>query len=165
MPMTLIRAIEQTFCKLHAPTLEQLKEALQSIERHLIFVPDFKTEPNQLPYGRNVVFSSPELEVIVIHIPTSRSTAIHNHGLSIGTAYLVSGSLVNSTFLLDTEGYPVAHKDDFIQAGEYFTAPADQIHQLSNPFHEPAISIHVYTPPLREVRRYLPYSEVLDYVI
>ncbi|OAS14004.1 cysteine dioxygenase [Paenibacillus oryzisoli] len=163
--MTLIPAIEQTFCKLHAPTLEQLVEALQSIERNLSFVPDFKTEPTQLPYGRNVVFSSPDLEVIVIHIPASRSTAIHNHGLSVGAAYLVLGSLVNSTFSLDSEGYPVAHKDDFIQSGEYFTAPAEQIHQLSNPFHEPAISIHVYTPPLREVRRYLPYSDVLDYVI
>lgn len=92
MPMTLIRAIEQTFCKLHTPTIEQLKEALQSIERNLISISDFKTEPNQLPYGRNVVFSSPFLEVIVIHIPASRATAIHNHGLSIGAAYLVSGS-------------------------------------------------------------------------
>ncbi|KRE93055.1 hypothetical protein ASG89_05960 [Paenibacillus sp. Soil766] len=163
--MTLIRAIEQTFCKLYAPTLEQLIEALQSIERNLSFVPDLKTEPTQLPYGRNVVFSSPDLEVIVIHIPASRSTAIHNHGLSIGAAYLCLGSLVNSTFSLDSEGFPVAQKDDFIQSGEYFTAPAEQIHQLSNPFHEPAISIHVYTPPLREVRRYLPYSDVLDYVI
>lgn len=163
--MSLIRAIEQTFCKLQNPTLEQLQEALQSIERSLMFVPDFKTEPNQLPYGRNVVYSSPYLEVIIIHIPASRSTAIHNHGLSIGAAYLVAGSLVNSTFSLDADGYPIAKKDDFMQAGEYFTAPAEQIHQLSNPFHEPAISIHVYTPPLREVRRYLPYSEVLDYVI
>lgn len=163
--MTLIRAIEQTFCKLQTPTLEQLKEALQSIERNLIYVPDFKTEPNQLPYGRNIVYSTPFLEVIVIHIPASRSTAIHNHGLSVGAAHLVAGSLVNTTFSLDSGGYPIAQKDDFIQAGEYFTAPAEQIHQLSNPFHEPAISIHVYTPPLREVRRYLPYSEVLDYVI
>lgn len=163
--MTLIRAIEQTFCKLQTPTLEQLKDALQSIERNLIYVPDFKTEPNQLSYGRNVVYSTPHLEVIVIHIPSSRATAIHNHGLSIGAAYLVAGGLVNSTFSLDIDGFPIAQKDDFIQAGEYFTAPAEQIHQLNNPFHEPALSIHVYTPPLREVRRYLPYSEVLDYVI
>ena len=163
--MTLIRAIEQTFCKLQTPTLEQLKDALQSIERNLIYVPDFKTEPKQLPYGRNVVYSTPHLEVIVIHIPSSRATAIHNHGLSIGAAYLVAGALVNSTFSLDIDGYPIAQKDDFIQAGEYFTAPAEQIHQLNNPFHEPAI-IHpcIYTA-LREVRRYLPYSEVLDYVI
>ncbi|OCT14139.1 hypothetical protein A8709_25160 [Paenibacillus pectinilyticus] len=163
--MTLIRAIEQTFCKLQTPSLDQLKEALQSIERNFTLVPDYKTEPTQFPYGRNVVYSSPHLEVIIIHIPASRATAIHNHGLSVGAACLVSGSLVNSIFTLDTEGYPVAQKDDFIQAGEYFTAPAEQIHQLNNPFHEPAISIHVYTPPLREVRRYLPYSEVLDYVI
>lgn len=163
--MTLISAIEQTFCKLHNPSLYQLKEALQSIEHNLIEVPDYKTEPAQLPYGRNVIYASPDLEVIIIHIPSSCATAIHNHGLSVGAACLVSGSLVNSIFSLDAEGYPIAQRDDFIQAGDCFTAPENQIHQLSNPFHEPAISIHVYSPPLREVRRYLPYSEVLDYVI
>ncbi|WNR42387.1 cysteine dioxygenase [Paenibacillus roseipurpureus] len=163
--MSLIRAIEQTFCKLQSPTTQQLVEALQSIERNLTYVPDLKTEPSQHAYGRNVVYSTPHLEVIIIHIPPSRSTAIHNHGSSIGAACLVTGTLVNSIYTLDETGYPVASRDHFIQACDYFIAPKEQIHQLSNPFHEPAISIHVYSPPLREVKRYLPYSEVLDYVI
>src|SRR4051794_26854248 len=105
--MTLIRAIEQTFCKLHNPSLDQLKAALQSIERNLVTVPDYKTEPVQLPYGRNVVYASPDLEVVILHIPSSQATAIHNHGLSVGAACLVSGSLVNSIFKLDEEGYPI----------------------------------------------------------
>lgn len=163
--MTLLRAIEQTFCKLQQPSMEQLKEALESLESNLNKVPDYKSEPKQLPYGRNIIYSNKELEVIVIHIPASGTTAIHNHGPSIGTACLIEGSIVNTTFLLDSDGYPVAHNDDFIRAGEYFYAPREQIHQLSNPFHEPAVSIHVYSPPLTDVKRYLPYSEILDYVI
>lgn len=163
--MTLLTVIEQTFCKLQQPSMEQLKEALQSLESNMDWVPDYKSEPKQLPYGRNVIYSNGELEVIVIHMPASGSTAIHNHGSSIGTACLAQGSIVNTTFRLDSEGYPVAHNDDFIRSGEYFDAPREQIHQLSNPFHEPAISIHVYSPPLQDVKRYLPYSEILDYVI
>ncbi|SDN85216.1 cysteine dioxygenase [Paenibacillus sp. yr247] len=163
--MMLLRAIEQTFCKLQEPSLDQLKAALQSIDCLLHNVPDYKTEPQQLSYGRNVIYSTKNLEVIVIHIPASGSTAIHNHGSSVGTACLIKGSLVNTKFLLDSEGYPIAQADDFIRAGEYFEAPREQIHQLSNPFHEPAISVHVYSPPLDNVKRYLPYSEVLDYVI
>ncbi|MBD0380523.1 cysteine dioxygenase [Paenibacillus sedimenti] len=163
--MTLLRAIERTFCRLQQPTHEQMKSALLSLGELLQTVPEYKTEPEQLPYGRNAVFSNKELEVIIIHIPANQSTAIHNHGSSIGTAYLVEGQLVNTMFTLDSYGYPVPEHDDFIQAGQCFDAPADQIHQLSNPFHERAISLHVYTPPLREVNRYLPYTDILDYVI
>jgi cysteine dioxygenase len=162
--MTLL-AIEQTFCKLQDPSLEQLKKALQSLDSLLHKVPEYKTAPQQLPYGRNVIYSTEYLEVIVIHIPASGATAIHNHGASIGTACLIEGSLVNTMFRLGAEGYPVAQKDDFIRAGEYFEAPCEQIHQLCNPFHKPAVSIHVYSPPLRTVNRYSPYSEILDYVI
>ncbi|BFT71498.1 cysteine dioxygenase [Paenibacillus sp. P36] len=163
--MMLVEAIEQSFCKLQEPSLEQLKSALQSVNSIFHEVADHKTEPLNLAYGRNVIYSTKELEVIIIHIPASAATAIHNHGASIGAACLVQGHIVNSKFHLDTEGYPVVHSDDLIRTGDYFTAPKDQIHQLSNPFHESAVSIHVYSPPLTDVHRYLPYSEVLDYVI
>jgi cysteine dioxygenase len=163
--MTLLSAIEQTFCWLQEPTHEQMKSALLSLTPLLHTVPNYITEPKQLTYGRNVVFSSKELEVIIIHIPANQATAIHNHGLSIGTAYLVEGSIVNRTFALDQEGYPLPQHDNLIQTGHCFEAPAGQIHQLSNPFHERAISLHVYTPPLRSVSRFLPYSEILDFVI
>ncbi|MFC5448153.1 cysteine dioxygenase [Paenibacillus aestuarii] len=163
--MTFLKAIEQTFCKLQQPTLEDLKAALTALGPNLQHVPAYKTEPAHLPYGRNVIYGNDQIEVIVIHIPANRSTAIHNHGASIGCAYLAEGSLVNTTHVLDEHGYPKPQKDDFIQAGQLFVAPADQIHQLSNPFPERAISLHVYSPPLRNTNRYLPYTDVLDYVI
>ncbi|NEW06014.1 cysteine dioxygenase [Paenibacillus sp. SYP-B3998] len=163
--MKLLQAIEQTFCRLQEPSHEQMKSAIHALKERFSTIKDLITEPTQLPYGRNVVFSSKELEVIVIHIPANQATAIHNHGLSIGTAYLVEGSLVNTMFTLDPAGYPIPQQDHFIQAGQFFLAPAGQIHQLNNPFHERAISLHVYTPPLRSVNRYLPYSDILDYVI
>ncbi|MGO4274079.1 cysteine dioxygenase family protein [Paenibacillus sp. TAF58] len=163
--MALLRAIEQTFCNLQEPSLDQLKEALQSLSSLLHEVPVYQTEPTHLPYGRNVVYNTKDLEVIVIQIPVSEATAIHNHGTSIGSACLVKGTLVNTKYRLDSDGYPVAQTDDYIGSGEYFEAPCEQIHQLSNPFHEPAVSIHVYSPPLQGVTRYLPYSEILDYVI
>ncbi len=163
--MTLLRAIEQTFCKLQEPTLEQLKAALQSLDNLLHEVPVYKTEPKHLPYGRNVVYSTKDLEVIVIHIPASEATAIHNHGSSIGSACLVEGTLVNTKFRLDSEGYPVAQTDDYIGPANILKLLASKFINLSNPFHEPAVSIHVYSPPLQGVTRYLPYSEILDYVI
>ncbi|MDD9267704.1 cysteine dioxygenase [Paenibacillus sp. GCM10023248] len=163
--MTLLKAVEQTFCKLQAPDLEQLAAALRSLETSFHEIASYKTEPNQLPYGRNVIYRNDDVEVIVIHIPAFSATAIHNHGTSVGAAYLAQGTIVNSKFSLDYAGYPVVQADDMIKAGEYFTAPPDQIHQLNNPFHEPTVSLHVYSPPLDAVNRYLPYSEVLDYVI
>ncbi|MEW9698920.1 cysteine dioxygenase family protein [Paenibacillus sp. SI8] len=163
--MPLLQAIEQTFSNLNEPTIETMKAAILTLDNLLAATPTYMTEPTFLPYGRNVVFSGKELEVIVIHIPANRATSIHNHGLSIGTAYVVEGSLINTTFTLDLEGYPLTEHDNLIQAGQCIEAPAGQIHQLSNPFHERAISLHVYSPPLRSVKRYLTYCETLDFSI
>lgn len=163
--MTLLRVVEQTFCTLHKPTQKQLKSALQSLGHLIYTVPDYTSEPQQLPYGRNFLFYNNELEVIVVHIPAGISTAIHNHGSSIGVAYLVEGMLTNTIYTLDSYGYPIPQQGNLIHAGHYFEMPTEQIHRLSNPFHERAISLHVYTPPLHNVSSFLPYSEVLDYVI
>ncbi|RTE10391.1 cysteine dioxygenase [Paenibacillus whitsoniae] len=163
--MTLLRAIEQTFCSLKSPTQEELKQALQAIEHQLSAASDYKTEPTQFPYGRNVIYQTPELEVIVIHIPSASATAIHNHGTSVGAAYVAAGTIINSKFQLDAYGYPTLESDDVLQEGDYFIAPRGQIHQMTNPFHTSAVSLHVYSPPLSSVTRYLPYTEVLDYVI
>lgn len=163
--MKLVRAIEQTFGKLQQPDLETLKTSLLSLGDLLDSVPDSRTEPSGLSYGRNVLLRTEDVEVIVIHIPAYEATAIHDHAASVGAAILVEGKLVNTSFELDPYGYPAALSDRIIREGECFFAPEGQIHQLSNPNPSRAISLHAYAPPLTNTQRYTPYSEVLDYVI
>jgi cysteine dioxygenase len=155
----LISQIEQTFCKLAKPDIDQLKAAILSLGPHLSEVKNYKTEPEQLPYGRNVLLRTDELEVIVIHIPGHQQTAIHDHGESVGCAYVVEGELMNTICSLDKDGFPQPEAYQQIRAGECFTAPSEQIHELANLRDESMISFHVYAPPLKDVKRYIPYVE------
>ncbi|UJF36133.1 cysteine dioxygenase [Paenibacillus hexagrammi] len=163
--MELLRAIERSFAKLHQPNHDELKQVFKELEPWLHQVPSYKSEPEQLAYGRNVLYTSSNVEAIVIYIPGKQSTTIHDHGCSIGLAYLAAGQLINTVYELDQEGYPIEASASSIRERTYFEAPAGQIHQLSNPRREPAISLHVYTPSMSNAKRYAPYSEILDYVI
>jgi cysteine dioxygenase len=161
----LLSQIEQTFCKLAKPDMDQLKSSILSLGPLLDEVRNYKTEPQHLPYGRNVLLRTDELEVVVIHIPAHQQTAIHDHGESVGCAYVVEGELLNTICSLDKNGFPQPEVYHPIRTGECFTAPPGQIHELANIRDERMVSFHVYAPPLKEVKRFVPYSEVLDFVI
>jgi cysteine dioxygenase len=163
--MELIDKLEQLFSTKHGCRLEDLKEAITSLGDLVWHVPNYRTEPNRLPYGRNVLFSNDDYEVIVINLPGNRATAIHDHGDSIGCAFIVQGELQNITYTLDSNGYPL-QKDEFrFQAGQMLESPSGLIHEMRNPRKEAMVSLHVYSPPLQDIKSYVPYCEVLDYVI
>jgi hypothetical protein len=52
----LISQIEQTFCKLAKPDIDQLKAAILSLGPHLSEVKNYKTEPEQLPMAEMCCF-------------------------------------------------------------------------------------------------------------
>ena len=163
--MELLTSIEQSFGPLEQPTLAELRKAIASLRDCLHQVPDYATEPGALPYGRHVLYRSTDVEVIVIHVPGGRRTTIHDHADSIGCAIVVEGELENQLYTLDAEGFPVPRSSYTVRQGECLEAPHGQIHELINPRQERMISLHAYAPPLSGVKRYAPYSEVLDFVI
>jgi cysteine dioxygenase len=163
--MELIDKLEQLFATKHKPNMEELKDAITSLGDLLWHVPNYRTEPNRLPYGRNVLLSNDDYEVIVIHLPGNRATAIHDHGDSIGCAFIVQGELQNITYTLDSNGYPLQNEEVRLHAGMMLESPSGIIHEMRNPRKEAMISLHVYSPPLQNIQSYAPCCEVLDYVI
>jgi cysteine dioxygenase len=117
-------------------------------------------------YGRNVIYRSSDVEAIVIHLPAGGRTSIHNHGESIGCAQVVEGRLTNVVYR--SKGFGMVRETGKIdvRTGFFFAAPYGQIHRLSNDAGERAVSLHLYSPPLRGMRTYRPEEEVsLDFVI
>jgi cysteine dioxygenase len=163
--MELIDKLEQLFTTTHKRSLEELKEALTSLGELVWHAANYRTEPNRLPYGRNVLLRNDDYEVIVINLPGNRATAIHDHGDSIGCAVIVQGELQNITYTLDSNGYPLQKEESRFHAGEMLESPSELIHEMRNPRKEAMISLHVYSPPLQNIQTYVPYCEVLDYVI
>jgi hypothetical protein len=81
----------------------------------------------------------------------SRDTGFHDHGGSCVGVHVLAGRAVSEG--LAVGGPRRAHE---FGVGESFSAPATGIHRVD---HEPgAVTIHVYSPPLREIGHY----EIVD---
>ena len=76
-----------------------------------------------------------------------RDTGFHDHGGSCVGVHVLEGHVTSEALVV---GGP-RHARDY-EAGESFSAPATGIHRVD---HAPgAVTIHVYSPPLREIGHY-----------
>jgi hypothetical protein len=76
---------------------------------------------------------------------------LHDHGGSHGTVVVAAGTLVET--YTDLRGrHPLYTR--LITGPRTFTVPATRVHELSNPGPAEARSVHVYSPPLREMTFY-----------
>ena len=74
----------------------------------------------------------------------------HDHGGSHGAVHVVTGRLFET--FTDEPGHPLrTHAAD---AGETLEIPAHRIHEVWNPTQSVAVSVHVYSPPLRDMKFY-----------
>jgi hypothetical protein len=77
----------------------------------------------------------------------SRDTGFHDHGGSCVGVHVMAGTVRSEALVV---GGP-RHVREFV-GGESFSAPATGIHRVD---HAPgAVTIHVYSPPLREIGHY-----------
>ncbi|MBA4493939.1 cysteine dioxygenase [Paenactinomyces guangxiensis] len=136
------------------PTLRELQEAISSIGCTSEKILSYVTEPDILPYGRNVIYQSNNLEAVVICIPGMRKTSVHDHGNSTGCAYVVEGSLINKLYVLEKDNKPFCYEKNKFMKGEFFYATKGQIHSMCNSSGEKLITFHVYSPPIRDMRVY-----------
>jgi Cysteine dioxygenase type I len=76
---------------------------------------------------------------------------LHDHGGSLGAVVVAAGTLVET--YTDLRGrHPLFTR--FVTGPQTFTVPATRVHELSNPGPREARSVHVYSPPLREMTLY-----------
>lgn len=159
--MDLIGCIKETFSGLKKPTYHDLKLAILSLGGCIKEKASFyKTEPQNLSYGRTVLFKTDELEVILINMPPKEQTPLHDHGESIGCVYVAEGELVNLAFALEENERPVFLSENRVGEGEFLEVTEGLVHILKNPTDQRFISFHVYSPPLTAMKNYeYPFEE------
>jgi cysteine dioxygenase len=164
--MNLIKRLCDTLSPLKRPDVRELKEALAAIGCTPELVAPYVSEPERLPYGRNVLYRSDEVEAIVVHLPARSETYIHDHGSSAGCALVVEGIMQNAMFQVDERGEAAYVAEFRMREGQTILAPKGQIHQMSNPGARRTVSLHLYSPPLSGAKTYKRAEQyVLDYVI
>lgn len=163
-----MNSIASKFEGLMRPTLDDLRSKLSELPDFSRQLPNFVTEPDQLPYGRNVIYSTDHLELIVINLPPMRRTAIHDHGQSNCCAIIVEGTMTNTTYDPVGPGEVEATEEQLIKPGQFLVSPKGHIHQMSNRTSERVLSLHAYSPPLSGMQNYTPVVRQLvfsDYCI
>ena len=114
------------------------------------FAPRFN--PHQRWYQR--LATEPDSEVWVLSWLPGQGTDLHDHGGSAGAFVVISGTLTESTVGDDRRGGSPRLAHGRYNAGQGRLFGRHHIHQITNAGTEPAVSLHVYRPALREMTRY-----------
>lgn len=150
--------LEQAFGTLVAPTPAQLKKALVTLSPSIEQLTPYIPEPQSLPYGRKVLYATPHVEVVLIHLPTGQESVPHNHGESYGWEWIVSGTLTNILYVETDQADEVQRaQTTHVSTGEYYFVEPGEIHSIRNNGSNPVVSVNVYSPPLHNCRQYIDF--------
>ncbi|MFC7371614.1 cysteine dioxygenase [Fictibacillus iocasae] len=119
---------------------EELKPTAEDVSRYLL-------APKGLEYGRNVIFKNDNSEVILVYLPPLAKTLVHDHGYSNGWIYIVEGNVLNMIYE-EREEELLFVDSQLYKREETFSVSGETTHAMLNPALTPAISLHVYSPPL-----------------
>lgn len=136
--------------KLHAGNkLYQLEFLLQSYNgddyRQFIEFSDYN-------YTRNIMYINNVIEIVLICWNIGQQSTIHDHPHNGCLMKMVEGNLIEEVYSKVDSNYRVSsykydstnyldHGDIRYQENKYI------IHKISNSFMNPAISLHIYSPP------------------
>jgi len=95
----------------------------------------------------------PYVDVWLITWPRDTSTELHDHAGSLGALTVVRGSLTEHRWAYDGRGGgAIATRE--LPAGRGAAFPLGHVHDVVNTSHEPAVSVHAYSPPLTAMSYY-----------
>lgn len=149
-----IERVFRTVSNMHVANVEdillQLSPTFQDVEKHLV-------KPQDLEYGRNVLFKNEGVEVLLIFLPHFSKTLVHDHGFSSGWIYVVEGSVLNLLYAKGKDGVKY-ERNEYYQEGELFSVEGDTTHAMYNPSLSATVTLHIYSPPLGTGQVYKPHE-------
>lgn len=104
-------------------------------------------DPQQRTYAQ--LLRDAHLDVWLICWSEDHDTGFHDHDLSAGAVAVIAGAVREERLLL---GRPPSART--VPAGESFDFAATDIHRVLHAGGEPAVTIHVYSPPLVRMGAY-----------
>jgi hypothetical protein len=94
-------------------------------------------------YGRNVIYESKKLEIVVMSWNVGDYTSIHDHGAAKWGLVYSFGAIQNTLFEIVNNKIKIA-KEQVLKSGEIIILDNSHIHQMGNPNFRPTISLHIY---------------------
>ena len=113
-------------------------------------------EPRTESYGRRAVVRRENYELLVLTWMPGQQSVAHDHSGSLCGLKVVQGSLTEQLYQSGPDGQVRPRTASRLSAGETTVDPGVVIHSLANPAAsgQMLVTVHLYSPPLPEVRRY-----------
>ncbi len=109
-------------------------------------------------YTRRRIARTDAFEMLVMTWKPGQGSVPHDHAKSLCALRVVSGRLEETRFTPATDGLVDMSADGEASETEVIADTSEHIHGLRNPpgAKETLVTLHVYAPPLPELRRYAP---------
>jgi hypothetical protein len=106
-------------------------------------------------YVRKRLYRNSQWEMLLLCWLPGQKTVIHDHGGSWGATRVLSGCLTESLFRWRERAASLSRKASRTLKTAQITVETDAtIHQVENGGGTPAISLHIYSPPLVQFHSY-----------
>lgn len=106
-------------------------------------------------YHREPLFRTSGLELLLASWLPGQASPIHDHGGSEGVTRVLVGTLEELRFArVGARARPLEARVH--GPGSILLEEEETLHQVRNPTDRPAVSLHLYRPPLAELRVYAP---------
>jgi mannose-6-phosphate isomerase-like protein (cupin superfamily) len=107
-----------------------------------------------------LVAQTREFDAWLIAWPCGSTAELHDHGGSRGAFLVIEGSLVEATPWRDEEGRVALARRE-VHSGVTLAFGAGHVHDVQNEAAVPALSLHVYSPPLASMNYYERFGDRL----
>lgn len=106
-------------------------------------------------YVRKRLFRDDDWEILLLCWLPGQKTVVHDHGGSWGASLILAGEIHEWTYRWHGEGQPLeAELDRSVAAPKLTVETLETVHRVENCSFQPAVSLHLYSPPLRVLNSY-----------
>jgi quercetin dioxygenase-like cupin family protein len=138
LPVELNRELEEHELLELANSIAERPELWQHLRRH---------DPEQRTYGR--ILQNDNVEVYLICWMQDHDTGFHDHDISRGALAVVEGEVREDRLAI---GGPPHTR--VLGTGQATTFGAADIHRVTHSGDQPAVTVHAYSPPIRQMGVY-----------
>lgn len=105
-------------------------------------------------YARNLFYKDSRFEVLIMCWDKNQKSPIHDHDMSFSVEKIFSGKIINTNYHRvepDSDELSEADSQDLSVGDVIFSVPGE-IHKIEPGNNSPAVSIHLYSPPLKQMK-------------
>jgi uncharacterized NAD(P)/FAD-binding protein YdhS/predicted metal-dependent enzyme (double-stranded beta helix superfamily) len=136
-------------------SLTKLADALSGVKLTAADVTDYVRESPR-NYNRSLVMRRDGYELLILTWKPGQGSVPHDHAGSISAMQVLQGEAVEGSWRIGPDGYVTQEFETPVRCGEMTAWQDAGVHTVRNSSKTTLVTVHVYAPPLKDFRRFVP---------